>query len=247
MTGAVLFNDIPVTTLTDVEFEILDDNQFTSIEVDQDGDGSFIAVPATSFLNGEEAEDVLPPMIDIVSPASPSYERSFILPLDIQVSDENSGILLTDIEFDGNPFASPSIDLFFYSLGSHSMDITATDRAGNTATDSFGFQIIATLDSTISDTERAYELGWIEKEGIKNSLINRLKLAIKIEKKIKRLKEKLPNKPKVIKRIEKLEAHLDRLLAIQFLNQIEREYNKGNINEQTHELLKEDIEWLLRE
>lgn len=243
--GAVLFNDISVTTLTDIKFDILDDGQFSSIEVDQDGDGSFVTVPATSFLNSEEAEDIIPPVIDIISPTLASYKRSFILPLDIQVSDENSGVLSTDTRFDGNPFASSSIDLFFYSLGSHSLDVTTIDRAGNTATDSFDFQVIATPDSAISDIQRAYKLGWIKKVGVRNSLVNKLKLAIKIEKKIEILKEKLPDKPKVIRRIEKLEKRLDRLLAIQFLKQLEKEYNKGNINQQAYSLLKEDIEWLL--
>lgn len=245
VTGAFLFNDIPVTATTDIEFNIFDDGEFTEIEVDEDGDGNFVLIPATSFLSGEESEDITLPTIDIISPASPSYERSFILPLNIHVSDENSGILSTDIRFDGNPFASLSIDLFFYSLGSHSLDITATDRAGNTATDSFNFQIIATPDSAISDIERAYELGWIKKKGVKNGLINKLRSAIKIEKRIKLLEKKLSDKPKVIKKIEQLVKRLDRLLAIQFLNQLEKEYNKGNINEQAYNLLKEDIKWLL--
>ena len=35
------------------------------------------------------------------------------------------------------------------------------------------------------------------------------------------------------------------LLAIQFLKQMEKEYNKGNINKQAYNLLKEDIKWLL--
>lgn len=244
VTTATIFNDIQITTSTDISFTTTG-SPIEEIEVDQEGDGSFVSIPATSVLNGQETDDIIPPTIDIISPASFSYERSFDLPVNVQVNDDNSGILLSQLKFDENLFSSASIDLFFYSLGSHSLEIIVIDRAGNTATKSFEFQVITTPDSVISDVEKAYELGWIGKKSIKNSLINKLKTAIKIEKRIKILEEKLPNKLKVIKRIERLEKRIDKVLAIQFLNQLEREYNKGSINEQAYNLLKEDVEWLL--
>ena len=244
VTTATVFNDIPVTTSTEVSFTTTG-SPIGDIEVDQDGDGSFISIPATSILNGQEADDIIPPVIDILSLASLSYERSFNLPVTVEINDDNSGILSSQIKLDGNLFSSASIDLFFYSLGSHSLDIVATDKAGNTATKSFEFQVIATPNSVISDIERAYELGWIEKNGIKNSLINKLKSAIKIEKRIEILEEKLPDKPKVIKQIEKFVKRINKVLATQFLNQLEGEYNKGNLNEQAYNLLKEDVGWLI--
>ena len=242
--GATVFNDIPVTLLTDILFNITN-NPVDTIEVDEEGDGSFVSIEATTTLNGEEAEDINPPIINIVSPDSLYYERSEILPVDVQINDNNSGVLFSVITLDNSFISSSSVDLFFYSLGSHSLNVIAIDRAGNTATSSFDFQAIATPDSTMSDVERAFELGWIEKRGIKNGLVQKLKTAIKMEKRVELLEEKLPNRPKVIKRIERLEKQLDKVLGTSFLKQLEKEYNRDNINEQAYNLLKEDIEWLL--
>ena len=244
--GATVFNDIPVTLLTDILFNITN-NPVDTIEVDEEGDGSFVSIEATTTLNGEEAEDINPPIINIVSPDSLYYERSEILPVDVQINDNNSGVLFSVITLDNSFISSSSVDLFFYSLGSHSLNVIAIDRAGNTATSSFDFQAIATPDSTMSDVERAFELGWIEKRGIKNGLVQKLKTAIKMKKRVELLEEKLPNRPKVIKRIERLEKQLDKVLGTSFLRQLEKEYNRDNINKQAYNLLKEDIEWLLGE
>lgn len=245
VSGAVIFNDVPVTISTDVKFNVDGPNYPESIQIDEDNDGVFETFFATAVLEGEESGDVTPPVINIVSPASLSYERSFLLPLEISSEDDNSGILNFQILFDDQP-ASSTVDLFFYNLGSHTLNVFADDRAGNNASSSFTLTLIATPDSTISDIERAFELGWIEKKGNKNSLIQKLNTAIRVEKKIELLEEKLPGKPKVVKRIERLEKRLDKVLGAAFLKQFEKEYNKGNINQQAHSLLKEDIEWLLK-
>ena len=174
MTGASVFNDIPVTASSEVKLVLSGGSIISNIEVDEDGDGTFIPVPATSFLSSLEAEDTTPPDIVIVSPTSKSYERSEVLPIDVLVSDDNSGLLTTEFMLDNNVVLYPRIDLFFYFLGSHSLDVSAIDRAGNTATASFNFQIIATIDSTISDINRAYELGWIKKKSVRNGLIQKI-------------------------------------------------------------------------
>ena len=80
------------------------------------------------------------------------------------------------------------------------------------------FRIVATLESTISDIERAYTLGWIDNAGIKESLVKKLQAVVK-------------NK-------------IDKVLANAFLSELEAQKNK-HINEQAYQLLKEDIEWLL--
>ena len=105
--------------------------------------------------------------------------------------------------------------------------------------------MIATPDSTISDIERALSLGWITKKSAANDLIQKLKAAIKIEKKIELLEEKLPGKPKVIKKIERLEKKLDKVLGKQFLKELEAYYKKSRITVEGYNLLKEDAEWML--
>lgn len=245
VTSATVFNDIPVTISTEIKFDITDNILTESIEVDSKGDGNFAPIPVSAFLDDSQADDIIPPTIAIISPATSPYARLSILPIDIRASDNNSGILSVLIEIDGNRLTTSSIDLFFYSLGSHSLDARVTDKAGNTSTASFEFRVVATLDSVISDIERAHRLGWIEQKGTKNSLIQKLKTIIKVEKKIEILGKRLRGNPKVIKRIEKLEKRLDKVLGTAFLKQLEKEYNKGNINEQAYNLLKADIEWLL--
>lgn len=51
----------------------------------------------------------------------------------------------------------------------------------------------------------------------------------------------------MIKRIERLEERLDKILGKRFLGEIEKRKNSGLLNEQAYQLLKEDIEWMLAE
>jgi len=42
-----------------------------------------------------------------------------------------------------------------------------------------------------------------------------------------------------------LEKRIDKILGVKLLKELEKMYNKGNINNQTYQLIKEDIDWLL--
>ena len=248
LNGSIVYVDVPIQSESFVgEMNYLNMNGDLSLQLDQDGnDIPESTIQPSSVLTNIDEEDAIPPGIIINSPASSSYTRAEQLLLDVSVADDLSGVGLVKNYLDGTIIATSSIDLFFTYLGNHSFETFAFDNAGNPAYANQFFKVIATPDSTISDIERAYDLGWIEKKGVKNGLINKLELAIRIEKRIEVLEEKLPDKPKIIKKIERLEKHLDRVLGTAFLNQLEKEYNKGNINEQAYNLLKEDIGWLLR-
>lgn len=50
------------------------------------------------------------------------------------------------------------------------LQITATDNAGNTATASVTFTIVADINSLIAMEQRACSLGWIDGDGVCNSL-----------------------------------------------------------------------------
>ncbi|MDP3954504.1 MAG: alpha/beta fold hydrolase [bacterium] len=244
VTEAEIFNDVPVSPLTKVRFDTNGKDKINEIEVDENGEGSFIPIELTALLEGTEADDLTAPEIDIISPASISYERSVFLPINVDVSDDNSGVLSavfmvgdrvlneevlsTAVRTYGTIVPSSSLDLFSYSLGSHSLEIIATDRAGNTSSTSLGFRVIATVQSTISDLERIYSLGWATGE-VKNSLSSLLWASLPTEETTKSKGKKA-----------------DGMLGTAFLNQLEMEYNKGNINQRAHDILKEDIEWLLR-
>ena len=101
------------------------------------------------------------------------------------------------------------------------------------------------IENVISDINMAYDLGWTSTKQERDSYLRILEEVIKIEKEIEKIMKKLPNCSNKEKRIERLEKKIDRVLAIQFLKDLEKDYNKGKVNEQGYSLIKEDILWLL--
>ena len=244
---SVNFLDIPIASASligEFNFSGFGDQ---GLNLDTDGDGDFDqTVQPSSILYGAESNDITPPDIEILSPASPSYPRSQIIPVSINVSDSESGVDFYVNKFDGYILDTASHDLFYYSLGSHSLETIAYDRAGNLGSKIFQFQFVATIDSTISDIERSYDLGWISKKSVKNQLIRKLNDAARIEKKIEYIDLILPNNQKSRKRIERLEKRLDKILGKTLLNEVERQYTKGNINQLARDIIKEDLQWLMK-
>ena len=165
--------------------------------------------------------DITPPEINIVSPEARDYLRSEILSMNVNITDSESGVFSSEIKFDDRIVKSgENIDLFFEKLGAHRVSASASDFVGNATSSRVSFRVIATIDSTISDIERAYSLGWIIKKSVKNTLIGKL---------------------------ERIDAHnrpLTSKTLKTFLAELEREHPK-NINDQAYNLLKEDINWLL--
>jgi|GEM_PF-762255 len=189
--------------------------------------------------------DMTPPEITISSPQSRDYLRSETLPVNVAIHDVESDIASSGIKFDDRiVHAGDSIDLFFEKLGGHAVSVSASDMIGNATSSVVNFRIIATIESTISDIERAYSLGWISRKTVKDNLLKKLQAAIKLERRIEILEENLPGKLSVTKRIEKIEKRIDKILAKELIKELERE-NPKNINDIGLNLLKEDINWLL--
>jgi len=105
---------------------------------------------------------------------------------------------------------------------------------------------VISIDKLIRDVNLAYDLGWIYNERDRDSYLRKIDRVIRIENKINKIIEKLPDGLKKERRIQRLEKKIDRVLAIQFLKDLEKDYNKGRINKRAYDLLKEDVEWLLR-
>ncbi|TSC84863.1 MAG: PGAP1 family protein [Parcubacteria group bacterium Gr01-1014_13] len=190
--------------------------------------------------------DDVSPIITITSPEARDYLRSEVMVVDTTSTDSGTGVLLHQVSFDGKIINNgDAVDFFFEHLGDHVVSVTSTDFVGNTATSSNNFKIVATVSSTISDVERSYILGWIIKEEVKEKLKRDLTRIIKIEKRIDILEEKLLIKPKVAKLIERLENKIDRVLAKQLLRELDHYKERGWMNDTAHDLLAEDINWLL--
>jgi len=218
------------------------------LKLDSNGDGTVDStlVPSTT-VTGDSAADIEPSQIVITSPGAKEYLRSEILPMTVGVTDSGSGVKSWSKQFDDRviPAATLSVDLFFEKLGSHVFKVSAYDNAGNPSERTVVFTLGASIDSTISDVNRAASLKWITQKGFEKQLLADLSAAIKIEKVIEFLKDKNSTKPGVLKRIERLEKRLDKVLGKEFLKALETHYKKGKINVQAYTLLTEDINWLL--
>jgi pimeloyl-ACP methyl ester carboxylesterase len=132
--------------------------------------------------NVEEAHvikiDATPPEIAIAEPQPTEYLHSGSFVLDLSAYDGTSGVASIVADLDGKPVVNgQEIDLFFLTLGEHTLTVTATDYAGNSASAAVVFSVTATIQSTIADTQRAYDEGWIDNRGILNSLLHKLENA----------------------------------------------------------------------
>lgn len=67
-----------------------------------------------------------------------------------------------------------TVDLFFEELGNHTVSVDTSDRAGNPASETIPFRVIATKESIISDIQRAFLDGWIDNKGIEESLAQKV-------------------------------------------------------------------------
>jgi len=244
VSGSVVYDDIPINNIElEANFEFTNIASSSHLDVDEEGDGEadigYSSDGSQILYHDQEA-----PVIQLTSPTAGEYARSASISVDFSVTD-NSGFFYASASFDGFIWVSPSIDLFFSRLGSHSFVVTAQDGAGNKSSESVDFVSIATYESTMSDINRAYKLGWISTIKERDSYLKRIGQAVKIEKRIVKVIEKLPDGSKKEKRIQRLEKKIDRVLAIQFLKDLEKSYNKGQINKEAYSLIKEDILWLL--
>src|SRR3989344_4121443 len=95
-----------------------------------------------------------------------------------------------------------------------------------------------------NDIIKAYDLGWITDKKLKDQLLKKAEGIIKVEKRIEKVIEKLPNGQRKEKRIERLEQRVDNKAALALLVEL-KGYRKGKINEQAYNIIKEDLEWLL--
>ncbi|MBI2459193.1 MAG: hypothetical protein HYV53_01410 [Parcubacteria group bacterium] len=125
--------------------------------------------------------DTAPPVVVITKPAeSEQYLHSDSLAIDYTATDDFSGLATTTITIDGQAITTTTIDLFDYSLGTHNLTITAIDKAGNQAQQQVNFEIIANIDSTISDIKEIYDRGWLKDQVYHELLKDAFKL-VKVE------------------------------------------------------------------
>jgi len=122
--------------------------------------------------------DKTPPSVSITSPQAQDYVHTATLNVTWSASDGLSGLASSSGTLDGSAVTNGQlIDLFLLSLGSHLVVVSASDKAGNTASASVTFKVVADINSLIAATERAYALGWINKQDVYNGLMDKLNAA----------------------------------------------------------------------
>jgi|GEM_PF-3398812 len=219
--GAVVVDNSDANLIATIDASNVNTNRVDSYRVRYDAVDSS-GNQANQVERNVEVVDTTKPEINFMSPVSGEYPRSATIPITFTATD-NYKLMDVTVHLDGQVFEFSSIDLFFVPLGAHSLVITARDEAGNTTTKQVDFNSTATIQSTVSDLERIYSLGWTNGT-VKNSLKTLLSPAF-------------INSSQGNKKIA--------LLGTAFLKQLEKEYNKGSINKQAYDLISEDILWIL--
>lgn len=108
------------------------------------------------FAAAQRVSDTTAPVVEIAAPAGQSYgyEQSFTV--DVNTSDDLSGIWDVAITLDGQPVDDgDTVELADLSLGEHILAVTAEDTAGNVAESSVTFTVVDTIapEVTISSPE----------------------------------------------------------------------------------------------
>jgi pimeloyl-ACP methyl ester carboxylesterase len=180
--------------------------------------------------------DQTAPSIVFLSPATSTYVRSSSLPINIQINDD-TGVATSSIQFDNQIIAaSTTIDLFFQTLGSHTIKVTAEDYARNSTSSQKSIEVIATLESSKADIIRIFSLGWAKKE-LKDLIVLQLNQAL-ILKKVT-LVAKNGSKTTTIVQV------LDKVLMQLIQKELQAANRTGAINSQGYEILSKDIAWII--
>jgi len=139
------------------------------------------AITATTEDGGFQASsqvmvDWSAPLITIGSIMTTTHNAGDFKP-QIQVADALSGVdpTKTVVKLDGKALdATKAIPLYTLELGTHTLTVTAADLAGNEASQSVSFQVNASQAGLTRLVQRFASMGWIDNQGIANSLTSKL-------------------------------------------------------------------------
>ena len=167
--------------------------------------------------------DTTAPVITINTPTATTYLNGDSFTIDFTVTDDISGVKSVTAKLDGVVVTNGQvIDLYTYLPGStHTLEVTAMDKAYNTSTASVTFTVETTIKSMMSVVTSLYEDGAITSTDVYNGLMDKLQAAAKAK---------------------KANSALNLLNA--FLNQVNAQKGKS-ITPEAADLLIADIQWLI--
>ncbi|MFK7693255.1 M60 family metallopeptidase [Paenibacillus sp. HJGM_3] len=121
-----------------------------------------------------------------------------LLTVTAQVYDSPSGVESASFYLDGKPVQVPlSVQPLDLSVGQHVFRVTAKDAAGNEVTQEYPFQVILTIDRLDELFAIVKERGWIQNEGLYQSVIAQVQEVQKKE-----------NRDQVLSALKALENHI---------------------------------------
>jgi len=107
------------------------------------------------------------------------------------------------------------------------------------------FKKVVTPDTLLNDISGAYDLGWIKDKKTRDALIKQVNGAIKFNKKIEKVVERLPDGSKREKRVEKFNVKVNKILAKLFEVELKALLKKDKITQEAYDLIICDIEYLI--
>lgn len=111
------------------------------------------------------------PVVAIASPESRDYLHSESVALSFSAADSMSGLQSMSAALDSGAVEnSQTIPLQTHSLGTHTLEVFATDVAGNIGRRSVSFRIVATIDSLIASVNNYAEQGKIDAANLRSLL-----------------------------------------------------------------------------
>lgn len=153
--------------------------------------------PCTSLAaNGTTANVVLdetPPAVTVTAPADGAvFDVNTTSPVSATHTDAGAGVDTSTIAyaFDGTSITVPfTIDTFFLGAGFHTVASSATDKVGNTGSDTNTFEVRPTSAGMLSVLDRARTLNLITKNDVLRALKDSLTIAVRSHQKGKHATE----------------------------------------------------------
>jgi hypothetical protein len=131
---------------------------------------------ATTLSSASFMIDSTAPAVTVTSPQPRDYLHTDTLVISFAASDSLSGLLsaaATLDQYTNTLQDSQSVPLVLLPLGAHTMNVSATDVAGNTATRAVPFRIVATVGSLMTLVNSYADGGYIS-DAQRKSLLSKL-------------------------------------------------------------------------
>jgi hypothetical protein len=133
--------------------------------------------------------DETPPTVTVTAPADGSvFDVNTTSPVTATHTDSGAGVDASTIvyNFDGSPITVPfTFDTFFLQAGYHTAFSAATDKVGNTGSDTNTFEVRPTSAGLLSVMDRARTLNLISKNDVLRGLKDTLAIAVRSHQKNK--------------------------------------------------------------